>query len=101
MAGTGGGGGHRTATGGELAQALIVSSEAITISFVLSIGFVLVEFVELGGHPYFVGTQAHPEFRSRPDRPHPLFVGLVAAAVMRSDSRENRIFNIDTLQAGS
>jgi CTP synthase len=61
----------------------------------------LVEFVELGGHPYFVGTQAHPEFKSRPDRPHPLFVGLVAAAVKRSDSRENRIFNIDTLQAGS
>ena len=61
----------------------------------------LVEFVELNNHPYFVGTQAHPEFKSRPDRPHPLFVGLIAAAVKRSDGRENRIFNIDTLQAGS
>jgi CTP synthase len=61
----------------------------------------LVEFVELANHPYFVGTQAHPEFKSRPDRPHPLFVGLIEAAVHRSDGRENRIFNIDTLQAGS
>ena len=43
----------------------------------------LVEFVELPDHPFWVGTQAHPEFRSRPDRPHPLFVGLVAAALRR------------------
>jgi CTP synthase len=45
----------------------------------------LVEFVELpqGEHPYFVATQAHPELRSRPTRPHPLFAGLVAAAVRR------------------
>ncbi|MEV0625335.1 CTP synthase [Nonomuraea wenchangensis] len=43
----------------------------------------LVEFVELppDAHPFFVGTQAHPEFRSRPTNPHPLFGGLVAAAV--------------------
>jgi len=41
----------------------------------------LVEFVELPEHPFWVGTQAHPEFKSRPDRPHPLFVGLVAAAL--------------------
>ena len=43
----------------------------------------LVEFVELPKevHPYYVGTQAHPELRSRPTRPHPLFVGLIAAAV--------------------
>ena len=38
----------------------------------------LVEFVELPGHPFWVGTQAHPEFKSRPDRPHPLFRELVA-----------------------
>jgi len=45
----------------------------------------LVEFVELPAteHPYFVGTQAHPEFRSRPTRAHPLFSGLVAAALSR------------------
>ena len=45
----------------------------------------LVEFVELSAevHPYFVATQAHPEFRSRPTRPHPLFSGLVRAALAR------------------
>ena len=47
----------------------------------------LVEFVELPGHPYFVGTQAHPEFKSRPDRPHPLFAGLLVAAVARVEGR--------------
>ena len=47
----------------------------------------LVEFVELPGHPYFVGTQAHPEFKSRPDRPHPLFAGLLMAAVARVEGR--------------
>ena len=45
----------------------------------------LVEFVELpvDTHPFYVGTQAHPELRSRPTRPHPLFAGLVAAALAR------------------
>lgn len=43
----------------------------------------LVEYIELPTdvHPYFVATQAHPELRSRPTRPHPLFVGLVGAAL--------------------
>ena len=45
----------------------------------------LVEFVEFDPavHPYFVATQAHPEFRSRPTNPHPLFVGLIKAALDR------------------
>ena len=45
----------------------------------------LVEFVELpeDTHPYYVGTQAHPEFLSRPTRPHPLFAGLIAAAIKK------------------
>jgi len=45
----------------------------------------LVEFVELDAdvHPYYVGTQAHPELKSRPTQPHPLFVGLVQAALNR------------------
>ncbi len=45
----------------------------------------LVEFVELPRevHPYYVGTQAHPELRSRPTRPHPLFSGLIAAAIAK------------------
>jgi CTP synthase len=41
----------------------------------------LVEFLELDDHPFFIATQAHPELRSRPNRPHPLFGGLVGAAV--------------------
>ena len=45
----------------------------------------LVEFIELAkeNHPYYVGTQAHPEFLSRPTRPHPLFAGLIAAAIAK------------------
>ncbi len=45
----------------------------------------LVEFVELPieTHPYYVGTQAHPEFKSRPTHPHPLFAGLIQAALQR------------------
>lgn len=43
----------------------------------------LVEYIELVDHPFFVGTQAHPEFRSRPDDPHPLFAGLIEAASRR------------------
>ncbi|MBQ8136472.1 MAG: gamma-glutamyl-gamma-aminobutyrate hydrolase family protein, partial [Clostridia bacterium] len=41
----------------------------------------LVETVELQGERFFVGVQFHPEFKSRPNRPHPLFVGFVAAAL--------------------
>ncbi|MCI8342744.1 MAG: CTP synthase [Firmicutes bacterium] len=41
----------------------------------------LVEIVELSGHPWFVGVQFHPEFKSRPNRPHPLFREFVAAAL--------------------
>jgi CTP synthase len=40
----------------------------------------LVEFIELADHPWFVATQAHPELKSRPNRPHPLFRDFVAAA---------------------
>jgi CTP synthase len=49
----------------------------------------LVEFVELPSdvHPFYVGTQAHPEFRSRPTKAHPLFAGLVSAALDRTRSR--------------
>ena len=47
----------------------------------------LVEIVELPGHPYFIAGQFHPEFKSRPTEPHPLFDGLVAAALRSSGSR--------------
>jgi CTP synthase len=56
---------------------------------------VLVEFVELPRdvHPFYVGTQAHPELRSRPNRAHPLFRGLVGAALERQ--RASRLFDVD------
>ena len=47
----------------------------------------LVEIVELRDHPYFIASQFHPEFRSRPDRPHPLFDGFVASAIAVADGR--------------
>ncbi len=45
----------------------------------------IVEMIELKDHPYFVATQAHPEFKSRPDDPHPLFYGLIEAALKREE----------------
>ncbi len=43
----------------------------------------LVEMVELSGHPFFIAVQFHPEFRSRPNHPHPLFLGLLEASLKR------------------
>ncbi|MDE7325217.1 MAG: CTP synthase [Lachnospiraceae bacterium] len=43
----------------------------------------IVEIIELPSHPWFIATQAHPEFKSRPNRPHPLFAGFIAAALAR------------------
>ncbi|MCC7207938.1 MAG: CTP synthase, partial [Anaerolineae bacterium] len=43
----------------------------------------LVEIAEIADHPFMVGSQFHPEFQSRPNRPHPLFMGFVAAAIRR------------------
>lgn len=48
----------------------------------------LVEMIELTDHPYFVATQFHPEFKSRPNRAHPLFAGLVQAALARKAQKE-------------
>ena len=65
---------------GELeAAGMIVSGESPDSS--------LVEFVEVEGHPFYVGTQAHPEFRSRPTRAHPLFAGLIGAAIEYQEAR--------------
>jgi CTP synthase len=47
----------------------------------------LVEMIELPDHPYFIATQFHPEFKSRPNRAHPLFQGLVRAALERREAR--------------
>ncbi|MFB2556904.1 CTP synthase [Herbiconiux liangxiaofengii] len=59
----------------------------------------LVEYVELPRdvHPYYVATQAHPELRSRPSRPHPLFKGLVGAALERQEA--SRLFAVQDTDA--
>ena len=59
----------------------------------------LVEFVELDGHPFWIGTQAHPEFKSRPDRPHPLFQAFVAAALSRAEGRAPHLLQLDDASA--
>jgi len=53
----------------------------------------LVEFVELPAdvHPYYVGTQAHPEFKSRPTKAHPLFSGLIGAALVASEQQREAL----------
>lgn len=49
----------------------------------------IVEMIELKDHPFFIGTQAHPELKSRPNRPHPLFHGFVQAALAHQNERQN------------
>jgi CTP synthase len=49
----------------------------------------LVEMVELADHPFYVASQFHPEFKSRPERPAPLFKGFVAAALERAQGRDD------------
>jgi CTP synthase len=60
----------------------------------------LVEFIELRNHPFWVATQAHPELKSRPDRPAPLFDGFVAAALDRAEGRKPHLFPVDAEPAG-
>ena len=48
----------------------------------------IVEMIEYPRHPYYIGTQAHPELKSRPNRAHPLFAGLVRAAVEKADAEK-------------
>ncbi len=55
----------------------------------------LVEFIELEGHPYWIGTQAHPEFKSRPTNPAPLFRAFVAAARARAEGRNPHLIRLD------
>ncbi len=71
---------HRYEVNNEYRKAI---SDAGLIFSGLNTELDLVEFVELpkAVHPYYVGTQAHPELRSRPTRPHPLFIGLIQAAI--------------------
>jgi CTP synthase len=61
----------------------------------------LVEIIELRDHPWFVASQFHPEFKSRPERPHPLFDGLVATALALRDGRAVRLEARRTAPAGT
>lgn len=53
----------------------------------------LVEIIELENHPWFVAGQFHPEFKSRPNRPHPLFFGLVEAALLQKEKTEQTLLS--------
>ncbi len=72
---------------GEHEGKVVVRAEGIEAAVYVCSGtspyYLPVELIELADHPFWVGTQAHPEFKSRPDRPHPLFRELVAAALAR------------------
>ena len=58
------------------------------------------EFVELEGHPFWVGTQAHPELKSRPNRPAPLFRAFVGAALARAEGRNPHLI-LDDIEAAA
>lgn len=60
----------------------------------------LVEFIELENHPFWVATQAHPEFKSRPDRPAPLFREFISAALERAEGRNPQLLAVDAEPAG-
>ncbi|MFZ5632358.1 MAG: CTP synthase [Bacillota bacterium] len=66
-----------------------LSERGLIISGTLPDGY-LVEVIELPDHPWFVATQFHPEFKSRPNRPHPLFRDFIGAAIGYRDSKQER-----------
>jgi len=61
----------------------------------------LVEFVELPDHPFWIGTQAHPEFKSRPTDPAPLFREFVTAALARAEGRNPHLIDVEAERAPS
>lgn len=73
---------HRFEVNGAYRQAL--ENAGLTVSGTSPDGH-LVEMVEVADHPWYVATQAHPEFKSRPGKPHPLFSGLIKAARSRQE----------------
>ncbi|HVH08979.1 MAG TPA: hypothetical protein VM736_04205, partial [Gemmatimonadales bacterium] len=60
----------------------------------------LVEMIELPDHPWFIGCQFHPELKSRPTRPHPLFAGFVGAARQHGRSRRRGAAGASATKAG-
>ena len=73
---------HRYEVNNELRNA--IEQAGLTLSGTSPDGRI-VEMIEYGGHPFYIGIQGHPEFKSRPNRPHPLFAGLVGAACTGRD----------------
>ena len=65
----------------------ILKENGMTLSGISPDGRI-VEMIEIENHPFYVATQAHPEFKSRPDKPHPLFRGFVEKAVARKEKKE-------------
>ena len=63
----------------------ILTDNGLTLSGLSPDGRI-VEMIEIKDHPFFIATQAHPELKSRPNRPHPLFKGFVQAAIEKSES---------------
>jgi CTP synthase len=63
----------------------------------------LVEIVELRDHPWFVASQFHPEFKSRPERPHPLFDGFIGASIgaTQEPQRERQAVPVEATAEGA
>ena len=76
---------HRYEVNNEMREEL--AAAGLTFSGISPDGRI-VEMIEQSAHPYYIGTQGHPEFKSRPNRAHPLFAGLVMAAVKRKESMQ-------------
>ena len=76
---------HRYEVNNEMREQL--AAAGLTFSGISPDGRI-VEMIEWNAHPYYIGTQGHPEFKSRPNRAHPLFAGLVRAAVERKESMQ-------------
>ena len=66
----------------------ILTSRGLTLSG-LSPDGKLVETVELSDHPFYIGVQYHPEFKSRPNKPHPLFIGFIGEAAEHIHNRSS------------
>ena len=74
---------------GGAAGAVLATLGLITPSIIIIIDGRIVEMCELPDHPFFVATQAHPELKSRPNRPHPLFKGFVEAALAQKKQQHD------------
>ncbi|MBQ2238365.1 MAG: CTP synthase [Lachnospiraceae bacterium] len=76
---------HRYEVNNDYREAL--TEAGLTLSGISPDGKII-EMIEISKHPYFIATQAHPEFKSRPDQAHPLFKGLVEAAIKYDFTKE-------------